>query len=76
MYKYVCIAYNPSHHVTLLSLRDSIKPDIIAPGHFIASAKATSEDNETVTCDLTYKAGTSMAAPIVAGTTGLQDRTG
>jgi subtilisin family serine protease len=37
------------------------KPDIVAPGDTIKSAEAGSR------CSMTYKGGTSMAAPVVAG---------
>lgn len=51
-----------------------MKPDVIAPGYYIRSAEARPEregecDEEKNNVDgLMYSAGTSMAAPVVAGT--------
>jgi hypothetical protein len=51
------------------------KPDVAAPGHFILSAKALTdvvgECDNTSNYGLQFKKGTSMAAPIVAGTAAL-----
>ncbi len=46
-----------------------IKPDIMAPGHSIYSAKATAEkgNEHTDTCNIVTKMGTSMATPVIAG---------
>ena len=43
-----------------------MKPDILAPGYFIASAKGKDTSN-SVFCDRKLMAGTSMATPITAG---------
>jgi hypothetical protein len=51
------------------------KPDIVAPGQFILSAKAVGnvvgECDDTSSYGLQFKKGTSMAAPIVSGTAAL-----
>jgi len=51
------------------------KPDIMAPGHYIRSAEAREdfigECDDTNPDALTYKSGTSMAAPVVSGTAAL-----
>jgi subtilisin family serine protease len=51
------------------------KPDVVAPGQFILSAKAVSdvvgECDDTSNYGLQFKKGTSMAAPIVSGTAAL-----
>lgn len=51
------------------------KPDVVAPGQFILSAKAVSdvvgECDNTSNYGLQFKKGTSMAAPIVSGTAAL-----
>mmetsp|Transcript_18803 Transcript_18803/g.38949 ORF Transcript_18803/g.38949 Transcript_18803/m.38949 type:complete len:971 (-) Transcript_18803:482-3394(-) len=48
-----------------------IKPDIVAPGMFLLSARAVphekQECTETTESGVSFKQGTSMAAPIVAG---------
>eukprot|EP00667_Euglena_gracilis_P002401 EG_transcript_2399 len=43
-----------------------IKPEVVAPGHNIRSAKSDGRLNSNQ-CEITSKSGTSMAAPIVAG---------
>ncbi|KAJ1419189.1 peptidase S8/S53 domain-containing protein [Ochromonadaceae sp. CCMP2298] len=48
-----------------------IKPDISAPGNSITSVKARSEDDDPQSCAVESKSGTSMAAPVVAGSVGL-----
>jgi hypothetical protein len=53
-----------------------LKPDIVAPGHWIISAKASptsdgSCDADTLSKHVTFKAGTSMAAPVSAATLAL-----
>lgn len=48
-----------------------IKPDITAPGYSLMSAAAASELGNSQTCDVTYKPGTSMAAPVVGGNVAL-----
>ena len=44
-----------------------IKPDIVAPGDPISSAKASGNIADA-TCEVTVKSGTSMATPAIAGT--------
>ncbi len=44
-----------------------IKPDVVAPGYPITSAAAGPAGHTYPVCDFSNKAGTSMAAPIVAG---------
>ena len=47
-----------------------IKPDILGPGEYVTSAASREHQMEAV-CDLGVKAGTSMAAPLVAGSAAL-----
>jgi subtilisin family serine protease len=51
------------------------KPDVVAPGQFILSAKAVAdvvgECDDTSNYGLQFKKGTSMAAPVVSGTAAL-----
>jgi len=42
------------------------KPDVVSPGKFLLSANAVGYE-DTETCTTTYKAGTSMATPALAG---------
>lgn len=47
-----------------------IKPDILAPGSGLYSARSEGETKvgkERLTCTTTYKKGTSMSTPVVAG---------
>jgi subtilisin family serine protease len=53
------------------SLDGRNKPDITAPGNYLQSALARSEGSSGTSCSTTTKSGTSMAAPVVAGTAGL-----
>jgi hypothetical protein len=43
-----------------------IKPDVVAPGYFTTSARASSSTT-SATCSVLDMAGTSMATPLVAG---------
>eukprot|EP00984_Skeletonema_dohrnii_P009897 scaffold3809_cov91-Skeletonema_dohrnii-CCMP3373.AAC.4 len=45
-----------------------IKPDLMAPGYWMRSAGARPDEQEECDSDLVYKAGTSMATPVVSGT--------
>ena len=47
-----------------------LKPDVVAPGSYIFSARSSGYNNGG-TCAFVAMAGTSMAAPIVAGTAAL-----
>ncbi len=42
-----------------------LKPDVVAPGFYVGSADSGTE------CDISWQAGTSMAAPVVAGAAAL-----
>lgn len=53
------------------SIDGRIKPDIVAPGYSIYSAKAKNENSEAYSCDVTVKMGTSMATPVAAGNAAL-----
>ena len=44
-----------------------IKPDIVAPGAGLMSAKASKQNSNVKSCDTTFKQGTSMASPAAAG---------
>ena len=44
-----------------------IKPDIVAPGASLTSARASTQHSNDKTCDTTSKQGTSMATPAAAG---------
>lgn len=48
-----------------------LKPDIVAPGRSILSADAQGEINDSQTCAITSKAGTSMSTPVAAGNAAL-----
>jgi hypothetical protein len=48
-----------------------LKPDVLAPGFSLVSARARSEMSPTQSCEIESKAGTSMATPALAGTAGL-----
>lgn len=48
-----------------------LKPDIVAPGYSVYSAKARSENSNTASCDTVTKMGTSMATPVAAGNAAL-----
>lgn len=53
------------------SVDGRIKPDIVAPGYVIYSAKSRSENSESETCLVETKMGTSMATPVAAGNAAL-----
>jgi hypothetical protein len=58
-----------------------IKPDIVAPGAGLESARASQQNSNEKTCETTFKQGTSMASPAAAGAAALlrqyfQDREG
>lgn len=49
------------------TMEGRIKPDIVAPGYSIQSAKSSSENSASASCQVEYKAGTSMSTPVVSG---------
>jgi hypothetical protein len=53
------------------SIDGRLKPDIVAPGYSVYSARARSENNDVYTCETTSKMGTSMATPVAAGNAAL-----
>jgi hypothetical protein len=44
-----------------------IKPDVVAPGAGLTSARAAQQNSNESTCAVVFKQGTSMAAPAAAG---------
>jgi hypothetical protein len=48
-----------------------IKPDVVAPGAGLMSALASRQNSNEKTCETTFKQGTSMATPAVAGAAAL-----
>ena len=48
-----------------------LKPDISAPGESLTSALARNEGSPGSSCNLASKSGTSMAAPVIGGSTAL-----
>jgi hypothetical protein len=62
------IASFSSHGPTL---DGRIKPEITAPGNYLMSAAARAEGSTGTSCATAQKSGTSMAAPVVAGTAAL-----
>lgn len=74
-----CIADNPKGIAAFSSRGPTddgrIKPDIVAPGTYIISARSSVSDNEDawgfVDDHYVYMGGTSMATPIVAGSVAL-----
>jgi subtilisin family serine protease len=48
-----------------------LKPDVLAPGYSLFSARSKSEESPMNSCEIESKAGTSMATPALAGTAGL-----
>lgn len=48
-----------------------IKPDVIGPGHSISSTMSGGYNQTSNTCGTTFKAGTSMATPVIAGNAAL-----
>ena len=49
------------------TLDGRLKPDITTPGDNVMSAAAKGETNDSPTCSVAPKSGTSMAAPVAAG---------
>lgn len=47
------------------------KPDIVAPGFIVMSAKSDSENDDKLNCNVGLKSGTSMATPTAAGNAAL-----